>query len=451
MPQLMVSVSGVRGIVGQDLNPLVVSRWAMALSELLSPGPVVLGRDSRPSGVALGQAAASIFRSLGREVWDIGVVPTPTVQLAVEHWGAAGGLILSASHNPAPWNACKFVDDDGSFLTPVRFERLKELQQEGRAAFVAAGAYGGILDRHEQALELHLHAVLTAVDVHRIRAARLSVLLHTGHGAGGTLLPRLAHELGVALDGRSLEPNGDLAPNPEPTSASLVELVQTAAPSTAFAAMVDPDADRLAVALPGTPYLGEEWTLPLVVRHRLATRRGPVVTNLSTSSRIEAAAGQFGVRVVRTPVGEAHVVGAMKAEAALIGGEGNGGVIDPAVHLGRDAAVAMARLCEAEACSRGGLRALAAEFPPRFLLKEKVSVSADELTRDRPHLETLLGPVTDDRDGLRWSRPDGFVHIRASNTEPIVRALAEAESDTGARDILDTIRRILTAGEREAG
>ena len=374
MSPLMIGVSGVRGIVGVDFHPLEVARWTAALADLLGPGPVVLGRDSRTTGAALAQAAASVLRACGRETWDLGIVPTPTVQLAVEHWGAAGGLILSASHNPAPWNALKFVDGDGSFLSPERFPELRNRATAGTAHFVEAAKYGGMRDRSTEALRLHRDAILRAVDGDAIRSAGVRAAVDTGHGAGGVLLPALAMDLGVTLVCHHEDPSGELAANPEPSEDSIERFLRVVEGSPAFVAMIDPDADRFAVALPGTSVVGEEWTLPLVVRSVLAGRPGPVVTNLSTSSRVEAAAARFGVPVTRTPVGEAHVVAGMRQAGAAIGGEGNGGVIDPAVHLGRDAAVAFARLCEAEALHPGGLRALAAEFPPRAMRKAKLSL-----------------------------------------------------------------------------
>jgi len=443
MAPLMIGVSGVRGIVGPELNPLVVSRWSAAFAELLSPGPIVLGRDSRVTGPTLASAASAIFASMGREVWDLGIVPTPTVQLAVERWQASGGLILSASHNPARWNALKFVGSDGSFLSQESFTRLRAVHGSGWITFCEAMCYGRSHDRHDEALELHREAVLSAVDAETIRAKALRVTLDTGHGAGGTLLPDLARDLGVVLDGRNISPDGHFAENPEPTTASLNQLLASVDPSQAFAAMVDPDADRFALALPGTGIVGEEWTLPLVARWRLERDRGPLVTNLSTSTRLEAVAERFEVPVYRAPVGEAHVVSEMKARGAILGGEGNGGVIDPAVHLGRDAAVAFARICEAEAAAPGGLRALAEGFPPRFMLKEKVSVSARGLEPTQSSLFEKLGPPDDLRDGLRWSRPDGFVHVRASGTEPILRLVVESSSAEESEEILARLRRVL--------
>jgi phosphomannomutase len=443
MSPLMISVSGVRGIVGADFNPLEVARWTAALADLLGPGPVVLGRDSRTTGAVLAHAAASVLRACGRETWDLGIVPTPTVQLAVEHWKAAGGLILSASHNPAPWNALKFVDGDGGFLSPERFPELRRRAEVGIVPFVEAARYGGMCDRGSEALQLHREAILRAVDCEAIRSAGIRAAVDTGHGAGGVILPALATDLGVTLVCHRAEPSGELAANPEPSEDSLVDFLNVVDGSPAFVAMIDPDADRFAVALPGTTVVGEEWTLPLVVRSVLAGRAGPVVTNLSTSSRVEAAAARFGVVVTRTPVGEAHVVAGMRRVGAAIGGEGNGGVIDPAVHLGRDAAVAFARLCEAEALHPGGLRALAAEFPPRVMRKAKLSLPVGGMAALEPVLAGLLGEADDRRDGLRWSHSDGFVHIRASGTEPVVRAMVEAETAAAAGEIMERLRSAL--------
>ncbi len=441
MSPLMISVSGVRGIVGADFHPFEVARWTAGLADVLGPGPVVLGRDSRNTGAALAQAAASILRACGRETWDLGIVPTPTVQLAVERWGAAGGLILSASHNPAQWNALKFVDRDGGFFSPDRFPELRKSAETGAAPFLEAARYGAVWERGEEALALHRSAILQAVDRDAIRAARIQAVADTGHGAGGVLLPALAQDLGVELRCHREPPSGEFAANPEPNEDSLRQFLSSMGRvDAAFAAMTDPDADRFAMALPGTSIIGEEWTLPLVVRSLLASGPGPVVTNLSTSSRVEAAAARFGAAVHRTPVGEAHVVAEMRRVGARIGGEGNGGIIDPAVHLGRDAGVAFARICEAEALHPGGLRALAAEFPPRVMQKSKMPLPSGGLPAIAAGLAELLGEPTDRRDGLKWVRPDGFVHVRASGTEPVVRTMVEAETPAVAAEMMERLR-----------
>lgn len=434
---LMVSVSGVRGIVGPELNPEVIGRWVAAFAQILPPGPVVVGRDSRPSGEALAAVAVGCFGAAGREVFDVGLVPTPTVQVAVEEWDAAGGVILSASHNPAPWNALKFVDRGGSFLSPERFLLLRDAFEQEAPEPLPAQSYGRIRARHEEALSRHLARVLRLVDRERIASARLRVVIECGHGAGGTLLPRLAEALGVEAQILHQEPTGRLLDDPEPSEQSLTRLAQEAMGGR-FAIMVDPDADRCGLALPGTSVIGEEWTLPLVTAHRLETTVGTVVTNLSTSSRMDAATAAKGATLVRTPVGEAHVVAEMRKTGAVIGGEGNGGVIDPRAHLGRDSAVAFALLCEAEASAE--LRKLAAGFPERVMRKEKIDVAGVEWTRVTESLSREFGAPDDTRDGLWWKLPAGFLHVRASNTEPILRLVVESGSDRDAREIAGRVR-----------
>ena len=302
------------------------------------------------------------------------------------------------------------------------------------------------MERRSDALSAHLDAVVRVVDADRIRSRTLRVWIDTGHGAGGALLPDLARALGVELHCHGEETSGAFADNPEPSEASLKQFLNLVPTDATFAAMVDPDADRFAVALPGTDAIGEEWTLPLVALGRLQREPGTLVTNLSTSTRIEAVAARFGVPLHRTPVGEAHVVAEMRRTGAILGGEGNGGVIDPRVHLGRDAAVAFARLCETEAGSPEGLRELARSLPPRHQAKIKVGVPAGGIGAVSERLVGRLGPAGDTRDGLRWARPDGFVHVRASGTEPVVRILVEAGSAGMAKELLESVRVALDRG-----
>jgi len=450
MSPLMVSISGVRGLVGSDLTPDLIARWTAALSGQLPPGPIVLGRDSRPSGEGFASVAADLLASLGRQIWDLGIVPTPTVQLAVERWGAAGGLILTASHNPAEWNAMKFVGPDGTFLPSGAFEELRARVAPEGASFARGEGRAQRIDRSAEALALHRGAIESRVDGARIRERRPRVLLDCVHGAGGVLLPELLRGLGAVVDVLHEEPHGRFPREPEPTGPALEALSSEAASrGAAIALAVDPDADRCAIALPQGGVVGEEWTLPLVAAHLLAWRKGTVVTNLSTSTRLEAVAEAHGCRVERTPVGEAHVVARMRETRAVLGGEGNGGVIDPEVHLGRDAAVAAAWLLEAHATCKGGLMALASTLPPRYVLKAKLAVARGvPLTAYKAFIETLLGGVESSIDGLRWSRPDGFVHLRSSATEPILRLVVEASSEPEARGLLERILGLCRDGGR---
>lgn len=445
----MVSISGVRGIVGPDLNPLLVARWTAAFAAMLPDGPVVVGRDSRPSGERLACCAMDVLEASGREVWDLGIVPTPTVQVAVEAWHAAGGLILTASHNPAQWNALKFVSPDGSFLDPDAFGRLREGVERGANAFAGADAWGRRSSRGGDALAEHRRRVCVGVDGDAIRRRGVRVLIDCVHGAGGVLIPDLLRDLGADVRVLHGEPHGRFPRDPEPTGPAIEALASEAASVGAnFAIAVDPDADRCALALPGGEAIGEEWTLPLVASFMLSRRAGPVVTNLSTSTRLDWIADSFGCPIFRSPVGEANVVAGMRAHGAVLGGEGNGGVIDPAVHYGRDAAVAAVRLLQAEAASPEGLSGMARRVPPRYLVKRKLPLgpggSGAELMG---HIRSLFGEA-DTRDGLRWALPGGFVHVRASGTEPVVRVIVEAASEDEARERME---RVMQAGPFSTG
>src|SRR5947208_5392344 len=358
---LMVGVSGVRGIVGKDLTPEVVTRWARAFGtcaregtrdEGRGTGPsVVVGRDARTSGPAFAAAVTAGLTSVGCDVIDIGVVPTPTVQLAVEHHHAGGGIAITASHNPIEWNALKFIGSDGIFLDGAEGKRVAEL------AANPAG-YGmrdaGCVTTDPGAVERHLDAVLrlSAIDVERIRKRRFSVALDAVRVAGGPPMRDLLERLGCRVTGINLETDGRFPRAPEPIPESLGDLAALVRRSGADVGIaVDPDVDRLAIVdETGTP-IGEDYTLAFAVRAVLGGMRDAgsgmrrvVVCNLSTSLVVEDAARDYGADVLRTAVGEVHVARAILRLAAVIGGEGNGGVRYPALHAGRDAPVAAALL-----------------------------------------------------------------------------------------------------------
>jgi phosphomannomutase len=442
MPTLILSVSGARGIVGDGLDEGVAARLALAFARTLPLRAVVLGRDPRPSGVLLARAVARALASLGCAVTDLGVVPTPTVQLAVETRRADGGIVVTASHNPLPWNALKFVGADGAFLgAPVvgrLIETYRALPQQDAGAGDAGQAEAGprTTGAGREAVGEHVARILRIVDAGAVRRAGLGVVVDGVRGAGSVLLGPLFEALGVAVDWVDGEPDGRLPDHPEPRAERLEPLlarVRRAGADLGFA--LDPDGDRCAV-LTAEAVLGEEWTLPLAAWERLeGGARGPLVANWSTSSRVEWVAERFGVPLHRTPVGEAHVVARMREVGALLGGEGNGGVIDPAVHLGRDAGVAVARLLALEARGpggRGGVSASAGRLPPRALVKRAVPLERDRLAAWGERLRARWGEPTHREDGWYWRWPGSWVHVRPSGTEPIVRLFAEAASEVEA-------------------
>jgi phosphomannomutase len=449
----MVSVSGMRGLVGVDLTPELVALHAAALGAWACQGGrplVVLGRDARTSGPMFARAATAGIMSTGADVIDLGVVPTPTAQLAVEHHQAGAGLILTASHNPIEWNALKFVGPDGIFLDADAGAAVRALAQNGppRADWSDIGAV--LADA--AAVERHLAAVLalSVIDVAAIRARRFHVALDCVRGAGSVALLPLLERLGVRVSGIHLEPDGHFPHPPEPVPENLGDLRELVRESGADLGLaVDPDVDRLALVDETGTAIGEDYTLALAVRAVLTKSGNPdgrapvVVVNLSTSLVVEDAARDFGARFVRAPVGEANVARAIRDEGAVIGGEGNGGVILPALHIGRDAPLGVALILHYLAKVGASLSSVVAASPRYTILKAKAPRGPDlgplfDLMRRR-----FPDATADERDGLRLSWADRWLHVRPSGTEPIVRLIAEAPTAADAERLVAAGRELL--------
>ena len=447
----MISVAGVRGIVGDSLDPSIVARFSAALARSLpGDGPVVIGRDARVSGPMVRLAACAGVNAAGRDVVDIGLATTPTTQLAVEHLKAAGGVILTASHNPAPWNALKFLSARGEFLSPREGNAVRERFEQNRDLWVSWDKLGSVREE-KNALEWHLERVLSLrhLDVPAIRARKLHVVVDGCASVGGVALPALLERLGATVTKLDCEPNGKFTRELEPLPEHLSQLGKTVREVGADLGIAsDPDSDRAAfVDAAGVP-LGEEYTVALGTRTALETEKGPVVTNLSTSRMLDAVCESAGVPLVRTPVGEAHVVEAMHAHHAAAGGEGNGGMILPAAHHGRDALVAMALV--AHAMRRGAtLRSLADTLPRYVMVKDKLARPDEPWEGAAARLKRAFdGWQLDAADGLRFARGETWVHVRPSGTEPVVRVIAESPEATGTRAIVDEARRALSAPGR---
>src|SRR2546425_11667568 len=454
---LMVSVSGVRGLVGTDLTPEVVAGWAAAFGTWARDGmrpsgrravrpSIVVGRDARTSGPMFASAAIAGLQSVGCDVIDVGLVATPTVQLAVEHHRAAGGIILTASHNPIEWNALKFVGPDGIFLDTVAGTRVHELAAGAGNSLPRApyNAIGGVKSDAD-AISRHLAAVLAlrGVDVRAIRRRRFRVALDTVRGAGGALMPELLERLGCRVSAINLETDGLFPRPPEPVPENLKALSVLVRRTKADVGIaVDPDVDRLAIVDERGQAIGEDYTLAFAVRAVRPSSRQTVVCNLSTSLVVEDAARDFGARVVRAPVGEAHVARKIIELKAVIGGEGNGGVMYPALHVGRDAPVAAALVLSLLARERATVSELVARAPRYTIVKAK-------LERGTRHVERVMADAysalrsrfpeasADTQDGLRLAWPDRWLHVRPSGTEPIIRLIAEAPSSADAERLIE--------------
>jgi phosphomannomutase len=448
---LMVSVSGIRGRVGDALTPEVVSRYAAAFGAWsIAQGrstQIVVGRDSRVSGPMFHRIVVGTLQLAGCDVIDIGLTTTPGCQLAVEHHHAAGGLMLSASHNPIEWNALKFIGASGLFLEAGEGTAMRALVDTGIP--YASWDKIGTVTEDTAAASRHIEAVLAIpyLDQVKIRARHFKVALDCVRGAGSTIMPELLERLGCEVVGINLEPDGRFPREPEPTAENLKELerlVKESGADIGFA--VDPDVDRLALVADGGRAIGEDFTLALAARVVLRHRKGPLVTNLSTSLVVEDAAREAGVEAVRAPVGEVNVAIRMRDLQAPIGGEGNGGVILPEVHLGRDAPIGAALLLQLLVEEGRPLSALVDSLPRYVIVKDK-------LPRPNASLDTVYGALraafpdaaADTQDGLRLAWSDRWVHVRPSGTEPIVRVIAEAPDEAGARELVRRSREPLDA------
>ncbi len=450
MATLMRSVSGVRGIVGDTLTEDVVDRHVRAFGSLVTEehaGPIVLARDSRESGLVFRDVTATALTEMGIDVVDSGLVPTPTAQLAVEHHNAAGGVIITASHNPIEWNALKFVGSDGLFLDARRVTRLFALA-DARESII--GSPSGEIKVDADAVERHVGGVLALpfVDVQRIQGAKLHVALDCVRGAGGVIMPGLLEALGCMVTGIHLDPDGLFPRAPEPTPANLTELADLVAESSAdIGIAVDPDVDRLAIVDERGRAIGEDYTLAFAVRAVLDRRIGPVVVNLSTSLVVDDVARAFGVEVERAPVGEANVAHAIAASGAIIGGEGNGGVMLPSYHTGRDAPLAAALVLDLLARNGQTVSGLVDSNPRYSIVKAKADRSGD-LDRAYAALgERFADAQRDTQDGLRLAWSDRWLHVRPSGTEPIIRCIAEAPTTGDAEDLISAARSALAEVE----
>jgi phosphomannomutase len=424
---LIVSVSGIRGVVGAGLTPEAALAFAAALGAHVGGGRVVLSRDGRPSGAVLRHAVLAGLQGAGCDVQDLGVAPTPTVGLAVRRLEAAGGIQITASHNPAEWNGLKLFGPDGAVLTAAEGRQVAD-RFEARDFRCVPWTELGTLTDCGQALDWHRQRVLELVDVPRIRARQLRAFLDANGGAGGPLGKDLLEAFQCRPVCVGCHADGAFEHVPEPIEENLRDVCPRVAASGADLGLVlDPDADRLALIDETGRYLGEELTLALAVRCRLGEEKGPVVINLSTSRVVEDLARQFGVRCYRSPVGEANVVAKMRSVGAVIGGEGNGGVIDPRVGWVRDPFIGMGLILNLMAATGRKLSDLAADLPAYAIVKEKYPAARERLPDLFAALVRRWPEATADRqDGLRLDWPDRWVQVRPSNTEPIVRVIAEA-------------------------
>ena len=448
MSDLIISVSGLRGIVGESLTPENATRYAAAFASTCPASrPIIVGRDGRSTGPMLRSAVIAGITAAGRNAIDVDVVATPTIGVLVKNRGAAGAVQITASHNPPPYNGIKLFGEDGRVIGN-RGDDVTRRYHAGDVGYVTHQTIGTI-DRDDDPHSPHLESVLDTVDMIAIRKAAPKVLLDANHGSGGILGRRLLESLGCNVVCLGEEPNGQFVHPPEPTAANLRDVgAEVVAAGCAMGLCQDPDADRLALIDETGRYIGEECTLALCVQRILSNpaTRGPIVINAATSSMSERIAQKYNVGCHRSSVGEANVADLMIEVGAAYGGEGNGGPIDPAVGYVRDSFVAMAQIIDAMVRSGEPLSSMATSLPASSMHKSKVSVEGKSI----PDLIETIGRTFSDAeadasDGLRLRWDDRWLLVRASNTEPIIRFIAEAPTPDQAQALCDQAERTATA------
>jgi phosphomannomutase len=437
---LKISISGIRGIVGRSLTPQLVIRFVEAFATYIGGGPIAVASDTRPSREMVKQAVFAGLLSGGASPTDLGILPIPSLQIYVRDRKLAGGICITASHNPIDWNALKLVKHGGYFLNPYEAGELLDLYYQGKFRRVATPERIRVED---SPFLPHRRRILEFIDVERIRKARLRVVVDPCGGAAAPYVRDFLSELGAEVHCINCDITGNFPRNPEPLPDHIGELCRAVIEKKADIGFAqDADADRLAVVDEKGRPLGEEYTLGLAVEHFLNTRGpSPVVVNLSTSRQIADIADRHGVPIFRTRVGEINVARRMLKVEARIGGEGNGGVIAAGVHACRDSFTGMALVLESLALSGRSVSRLRSGLPDYVMIKDKFPVTFRDQKRILNRLqERFPGARIDKRDGLKLDFPDGWLHVRPSNTEPVLRVFAEAPDEKTARRLFNQAR-----------
>lgn len=454
---LIKSISGIRGIIGgkpgESLSPIDIVKFSAAygtwvLSNKKGNASVVVGRDARRSGKMVNELVINTLRSLGITVTDLGLASTPTVEIAVTGLNADGGIIITASHNPAEWNALKLLNSSGEFISSVEGEKILEIASREDFLFVG-DEKRGMLYIDDSWDNRHIQKILDLnnVDVASVKAAGFRVAIDCINSVGGLIVPKLLDALGVqAIHGLNMEPDGNFAHNPEPLPENLKEISKLVIKTGSHLGfVVDPDVDRLAIICEDGSMFGEEYTLVSVADYVLQGKQGATVSNLSSTRALRDISLKHGCQHFSSPVGEVNVVEEMKKRNAVIGGEGNGGVIYPEIHYGRDALVGIALFLSHLAKSKMKCSELRRSYPDYYMAKKKLTLSAND------DFSVLLRSVEskfrdneiDHRDGLWIGNPDGWVQLRKSNTEPIMRIYAEGRTSYQAEKLADEVISII--------
>jgi phosphomannomutase len=446
--QLIISISGMRGIVGENLTPSIAAEYGCAFGKFLKNRGsnhrgkllVCIGRDSRSSGQMLKSAVATGLCTVGIDVVDLGLVTTPCVGIMVRELQCNGGVIITASHNPIQYNGIKLLLGNGIAPPADAAEQIKQYFFDKHFTLVDSLSHGKITT-NEQTDATHIDKVLTIVDEESIAAKKFKVVLDSVNGAGGRVTKKMLAKLGCEVVAINDEPTGIFAHRPEPTAKNLTGLCKVVKEKGADVGFAqDPDADRLAIVDEGGTYIGEEYTLALAAKYIFSRETGKAATNLSTSRMLDDIAKEAGGQVIRTAVGEANVAKAMIENNCIIGGEGNGGVIDLRVGPIRDSLVGIALILQLMAETGKTISQLAGEITAYYMSKDKFAAEQTQAQQIlRLAQKAFADAKLDTTDGCRFDFDDGWLHIRPSNTEPVVRVIAEATSKQAVRKYMDAV------------
>jgi phosphomannomutase len=452
MPEkLIISISGMRGIVGENLTPSIAAEYGCAFGTFLKSKhtgkggklSVCIGRDSRSSGQMLKSAVATGLCAVGINVVDLGLVTTPGVGIMVRELQCNGGVVITASHNPIQYNGIKLLLGDGIAPPPETASQIKQYFIDRHFALVDS-PHCGTVTSNELTDAIHISKVLAIVDKEAIAAKKFKAVLDSVNGAGGRVTKKMLSELGCEVAAINDEPTGIFAHRPEPIAGNLTGLCKVVKEKEADIGFAqDPDADRLAIVDEAGTYIGEEYTLALAAKYIFSRESGKAATNLSTSRMLNDIAEKEGGQVIRTAVGEANVAQAMLKHNCIIGGEGNGGVIDLRVGPIRDSLVAIALVLQLLAETGKTVSQLVSEIPAYYMSKEKISVDNQQAQRILESAKKTFDKAKlDTTDGCRFDFDDGWLHIRPSNTEPVVRVIAEATSKQTVRKYIEAVLKI---------
>lgn len=446
---LIRSISGIRGIIDTHLTEKVIQDHIKAAHQIFDDGAIIVGRDSRPSGAMITNILVDQLVKLGRNVIFCDIVPTPTVQLMVEQTDAGGGIIITASHNPEEWNGLKFVRSDGTFFLPDENKKMFKLVDKGIKDQPVKT--NGMVLEDKNAIQKHIikNISLSCVDVKQIRQRNFKVVIDAINGAGATAVPAMLEALGCEVIPINCEPDGDFVHGTEPLPQNLTELCETVVKEKAdIGFAVDPDADRLAVVNEKGLPIGEEYTLALAVDGYIKTTNAKetFVTNLSTTMALDKLAEQYGCKIERSAVGEINVVQKMIEIDSKLGGEGNGGVILKEAHLGRDSLVGVTMVLNRLAQSDKPLSSIMQDLPHFEIVKDRLELNTGNVCAPDPTAifdrakEIFTNAKINTIDGLKFIWNDKWLHLRASNTEPILRIYAEAPTKKEAQELVQTLK-----------